>query len=211
MNLNSYIFIELTQTRTPLSQCAYNLDRSKVIKIRKDQLSDNSSVLGGICSCNINGLNYFLFLNPNKGPLNGYLLPVLRYGRIEDIPATVANIEWANADGTYLPCDAEGVIVAEPINGYPGVNGSLAQYFKPLQQDQDGNWEGITYDLKDAGLQTAYTGDIVGILDSDLVSINAMQNVYPVIYKAQYQTQQAVSLITTIFNFVMSMFKKNSK
>ena len=208
MSLNSYIFIELTENKTPLNQCAFNLDRSKIINITKDQLSDNASVNGGICTYNANGMNYFLFLNPISGPLNGYLLPIVRYGTEVSIPTTLANIEWATTTENVVYAGVEGVIVNEPVNGYPASGGSLAQYFKPLHQDEAGIWCGATCDLENNALIDTYLAPVIGILDTDLINSNIIQAVYPMIYKNQYQTQQAVNLVTSIFNFVMSIFRR---
>lgn len=207
MSLNSYIFIEINQNRTPLSQCAFSLDRSKIITVTKDQLSDNASVSGGICTYNINGMKYFLFLNPLSGPLNGYLLPIIRYGTETSIPVTLENIEWKTTTANMVYSEVEGVIVSQAINGYPtAINGSLAQYFKPLYQDQTGTWCGATCDLENNILVKTYLAPIIGILDTDLINLNIMQSVYSTIYSSQYQTQQAVSLVTSIFNFIMSIF-----
>ena len=206
MSLNSYIFIEINHNRTPLNQCAFNLDKSKVSTIKKDQLSDNASVSGGICTYSVNGMKYFLFLNPLSGPLNGYLLPIMRYGSETDIPTTLENIEWATTTTNMVYAGVEGIIVSEPINGYPISTGSLAQRFKPLYQDQTGTWCGATCDLKNGALVNTYLAPIIGILDTDLINSNIIQAVYPTIYSSHYQTQQAVSLVTSIFNFIMSIF-----
>ena len=62
MVLNSYIFVEITQKKTPLNQCSFNFDSSKLINISSNQLSDNGAINGGICTTYINALKYFLFL-----------------------------------------------------------------------------------------------------------------------------------------------------